>query len=176
MTQAHPNTAESGASTLQRWRVPLGFISAILYRRSPAARAGCCCSLGSRSPSPASLVRAWASGHLRKNRELATDGPYAFTRNPLYFGSFLLVLGFSIGGGSCRLGLWLVTFFGLIYWPVIQTEAAHIGQLFGDDYRAWASRVPLFFPRFSPGSRNRPVIAKQEFRPATISRITVNTG
>jgi protein-S-isoprenylcysteine O-methyltransferase Ste14 len=150
MTQAHSNTP-TWRSTLQRWRVPLGFISAILFVIAsrptwllllvgfPLAVAG-------------SLVRAWASGHLRKNRELATDGPYAFTRNPLYFGSFLLVLGFSIGGGSWWLGLWLVTFFGLIYWPVIQTEAAHIEQLFGDDYRSWASRVPLFFPRFSPGS------------------------
>ncbi|MFN7829108.1 MAG: methyltransferase family protein [Acidobacteriota bacterium] len=158
MTQARPNSPNSTSgsgpgedlrSTIQRWRVPLGFISAILYvvfsrptwrllvTGLPLAVAG-------------SLVRAWASGHLRKNRELATGGPYAFTRNPLYFGSFLLLLGFAIAGGSLPLGLWLILFFWLIYWPVIRAEAAHVEELFGEEYLAWAREVPLFFPRLTP--------------------------
>ena len=152
MTQAITPTTdrrEDLRSRLQRWRVPLGFISAILYVifSRPSWRlllAGLPLTVAG------SAIRAWASGHLRKNRELATDGPYAFTRNPLYFGSFLLVLGFAISGGSWPLGLWLVSFFRLIYQPVIRAEAAHIGQLFGEQYSAWAREVPLFFPRLTP--------------------------
>src|SRR5947207_6187061 len=41
------------------------------------------------------LVRSWAAGTLRKQRELATTGPYAFVRHPLYFGSFLMMVGFG---------------------------------------------------------------------------------
>lgn len=136
-------------SRVQRWRVPLGFISAILYIvfSRPTWRlllAGLPLTVAG------SLVRAWASGHLHKNRELATGGPYAFTRNPLYFGSFLLLLGFAIAGGTTLLGLWLVTFFWLVYWPTIRAEAAHVRELFGDQYLEWARDVPLFFPRLNP--------------------------
>lgn len=169
MTQTQPNSpgpaqtpGEDLRSTIQRWRVPLGFISAILYvvfsRPSwqllliglPLAVAG-------------SLIRAWASGHLRKNRELATGGPYAFTRNPLYFGSFLLLVGFAIAGGSLPLGLWLVIFFWLIYWPTIRAEATHVGELFGDQYLNWAREVPLFFPRLTPAGGWQRHLSEQSF-------------
>jgi hypothetical protein len=137
---------------LQRWRVPLGFLTSLTYLfltqpswtsllvGFPIAVAGV-------------LVRGWASGHLRKNQQLATLGPYAHTRNPLYFGSFLLVVGCAVGGGSWGGGAALVGLFLLIYWPVMQAEATHIEQLFGDDYRAWAAEVPLFLPRLRPASR-----------------------
>jgi protein-S-isoprenylcysteine O-methyltransferase Ste14 len=154
MTQVIPPPTTRGEdlrTRLQRWRVPLGFISATLYvvfsrptwtlllAGLPLVIAG-------------SIVRAWASGHLRKNLELATGGPYAFTRNPLYFGSFLLLAGFAIAGGSWLLGLWLIVFFWLIYQPVIRAEAAYIEKLFGEEYQAWAREVPLFFPRLTPAS------------------------
>ena len=42
------------------------------------------------------LVRAWAAGHIVKNEQLTMTGPYAHTRNPLYFGSFLLAVGFCV--------------------------------------------------------------------------------
>lgn len=154
MTQA-PSKAPNLRAKLQRWRVPLGFISAILYVvfSQPTWRL---ILLGLPLAVAGSLIRAWASGHLRKNRELATGGPYAFTRNPLYFGSFLLLVGFAVGGGSWLLAGWLLAFFGLIYWPVIQAEAAHVEALFGEAYHAWAREVPLFFPRLTaaPGSGN----------------------
>ena len=38
----------------------------------------------------------WAAGTIRKNRVLTTHGPYAFTRNPLYFGSFIIGIGFGV--------------------------------------------------------------------------------
>jgi protein-S-isoprenylcysteine O-methyltransferase Ste14 len=96
------------------------------------------------------LIRGWASGHLRKNDELAVSGPYAYTRNPLYLGSFIMALGCAVAGANRLLGLWLMLFFILVYWPVMQAEAAHLQSLFGGDYQRWAANVPLFIPRMTP--------------------------
>src|SRR6202030_424153 len=46
------------------------------------------------------LLRGYAAGHLRKHKQLAVSGPYAFTRNPLYLGSVLLATGFSVASHS----------------------------------------------------------------------------
>ena len=95
-------------------------------------------------------VRAWAAGHIRKNAELATSGPYAFTRNPLYFGSFLLGLGFTIASGQVVLGLLFVALFLGIYFPVMRVEASTLAELFGKEYEVYKESVPLFFPRLTP--------------------------
>ena len=78
-------------STMQRMRVPLGFLTAVLFVLSARPSwLSLACGL------PVALlgtgIRGWASGHLRKNAELATSGPYAHTRNPLYLGSFVMVV------------------------------------------------------------------------------------
>ena len=95
-------------------------------------------------------VSAWAAGHIRKNAELATSGPYAFTRNPLYLGSFLLGLGFTIASGQLLLGLLFAALFLGIYLPVMRVEASTMGELFGSQYEAYKRSVPLFFPRITP--------------------------
>jgi hypothetical protein len=95
-------------------------------------------------------IRAWAAGHIRKNTELATSGPYAFTRNPLYFGSFLLGLGFTIASGRWPLALLFAALFIGIYFPVMRVEASTMGQLFGSDFDSYKRSVPLFFPRLTP--------------------------
>src|SRR5439155_3013450 len=91
-----------GGTWMQRWRVPLGFACAVvfLYFAKPTVWtliAGAAVAL------PGLLLRAWASGHLRKNEMLATTGPYAYTRNPLYLGSFLIGLGFTIAAAEILL-------------------------------------------------------------------------
>lgn len=96
------------------------------------------------------LIRAWASGHIRKNDELATSGPYAYTRNPLYLGSFVLGLGFTIASGRWVLGLLFVILFLGIYLPVMRVESGTLAQLFGEDFQRYAQVVPLFFPRATP--------------------------
>jgi protein-S-isoprenylcysteine O-methyltransferase Ste14 len=137
---------------LQRLRVPLGFITVVLFifASRPTWR-----SLAAGVPIAlcGAAIRGWASGHLRKNAELATGGPYAYTRNPLYFGSFVMAIGCAIAGGSWWLGLWLIAFFLVVYWPVMQAEALHMQTLFADDYQSWAASVPLFFPRLIPYRR-----------------------
>jgi protein-S-isoprenylcysteine O-methyltransferase Ste14 len=95
-------------------------------------------------------VRAWASGHIRKNASLATSGPYAHTRNPLYLGSFLLGLGFTMASGRWVLGLLFAGLFFGIYWPVMRLESSTLAEMFGENYRDYARKVPLFFPRLTP--------------------------
>ncbi|MBL8191631.1 MAG: isoprenylcysteine carboxylmethyltransferase family protein [Acidobacteria bacterium] len=136
-------------ATLQRLRVPIGFVTAILFavfsRPSWTSLA-----VGIPLALAGALIRAWASGHLRKNAELATSGPYARTRNPLYFGSFVMAAGCAVAGGSWWIGVWLIVFFLAIYWPVMQAEAAHMQTLFGEAYARWSANVPLFLPRLTP--------------------------
>lgn len=138
-----------GGTWIQRWRVPFGFVCAALFilfaRPRPATlAAGAAISL------LGVLLRAWASGHIRKNDALAISGPYAHTRNPLYLGSFILGLGFTIGAGRWWLGLLFAALFLGIYLPVMRVESATMRQLFGEDFQAYAAAVPLFLPRLTP--------------------------
>jgi protein-S-isoprenylcysteine O-methyltransferase Ste14 len=139
---------------IQRLRVPVGFITAILFVlfSRPTWRS---IAVGVPIALSGAFVRAWASGHLRKNAELAVGGPYAFTRNPLYFGSFLMASGCAVCGGSLWLGLWLIAFFLAVYLPVMQAEAAYMRRLFAGDYEDWAANVPLFIPRVTPYRNGR---------------------
>ena len=95
-------------------------------------------------------MRAWSAGHIRKNQTLAVTGPYAWTRNPLYLGSFVLGLGFTIASNRPALVLLFAALFLGIYLPVMRVEAATLQSLFGTDYRRYAEAVPLFFPRLTP--------------------------
>lgn len=138
-----------GGTWIQRWRVPLGFLCAALFilfaRPRPATLAA-----GAAVSFVGVLLRAWASGHIRKNDALAVSGPYAYTRNPLYLGSFILGLGFTIGAGRWWLGILFAALFLGIYLPVMRVESATLAQLFGESYQVYSEKVPLFLPRVTP--------------------------
>jgi protein-S-isoprenylcysteine O-methyltransferase Ste14 len=68
------------------------------------------------------VVRALASGHIRKNAALATTGPYAYTRNPLYLGSIVIALGFIVAARNVWIGVAAIAMFAFIYLPVIAAE------------------------------------------------------
>jgi protein-S-isoprenylcysteine O-methyltransferase Ste14 len=132
----------------KRLRLPLGFLFAGLYLvLAVPTRTGLL--VGAVIGFVGLVVRAWASGHIMKNDRLATSGPYAYTRNPLYFGSFLLASGFGL---AAHWGVLLVValFFLLIYVPVMQRERANIAQRFPDSYASYAAHVPMFLPRLTP--------------------------
>lgn len=133
-----------------RWRVPLGYLAGAA-------------TLWLASPTPASLVvggvlavlgeslRLWASGHIRKTQELATGGPYAHTRNPLYLGSSLMALGLAVASASYWVVGLVVAYFAALYPPVIREESAFLAERFGAGWREWAASVPAFLPRLTPG-------------------------
>jgi protein-S-isoprenylcysteine O-methyltransferase Ste14 len=131
---------------MQRWRVPLGFAGAALFFLLARPRLWMLI-VGGLIALPGLGLRAWAAGHLRKNDALATTGPYAYTRNPLYLGSLVIGLGFTIAGGRLILALVFAVLFLGIYVPVMRVEALTLDELFGKDYRDYAAAVPLFLPR-----------------------------
>lgn len=96
------------------------------------------------------FIRAAAAGFIHKDRKLTTTGPYAFTRNPLYLGTFFLGLGVTVAGGLWPFVLAFVVFFWGIYGKTIRGERDLLTELFGDDYREYARNVPLLFPRLTP--------------------------
>ena len=118
------------------------------------------------SPSPLSLsaglavtvvglaLRAWSAGTIRKGEVLTTSGPYAFMRNPLYVGSFLIGAGLALAAGSW---LWLVLFvgfFAVVYGPTIAAEATRLTEQFGQSYVDYSAEVPAFVPRLTPFRAN----------------------
>jgi protein-S-isoprenylcysteine O-methyltransferase Ste14 len=94
------------------------------------------------------LLRLWAAGHIDKGRVVTQGGPYAFTRNPLYLGSFVMALGIIIAGQ----GYWLLPafgiFFAVFYYPVIRAEEQELLQAHGSSFLEYSKRVPLFLPGF----------------------------
>ena len=129
----------------KRLRLPLGFLLGITYlvfaRPTPLTL-----GVGGIIALIGVIVRGWASGHISKNERLATTGPYAHTRNPLYFGSFLIAAGFAIAAHWALL-LLVVAFFVLIYAPTMQREMANIAERFPENYGAYVANVPAFVPR-----------------------------
>jgi protein-S-isoprenylcysteine O-methyltransferase Ste14 len=96
-------------------------------------------------------VRFWASGHLEKTRALATGGPYAHTRNPLYIGNALLALGVAVAANSPWVLLAAALYFLAFYPRLVREEAAFLRGKFPAEYQAWAEQVPLFWPRLGTG-------------------------
>jgi len=134
----------------RRIRVPLGFAFAMLYfwLARPTWRF---LEIGVIFIVPGLLIRALASGHVRKNEALATSGPYAYTRNPLYLGSLLVGIGFAIAARSYWIGAALVLMFFAIYMPVIRSEEAFLREKF-PEFEDYAQRVPRMLPRLTPAS------------------------
>ena len=132
----------------RRIRVPLGFAFAVLYfwLARPTWRF---LALGAIAIVPGLLIRALASGHVRKNEALATSGPYAYTRNPLYLGSLLIGIGFAMAARSWWVGVVLVAMFFAIYLPVIRDEEAFLRQTF-PEFEEYARQVPRMLPRITP--------------------------
>ena len=99
-------SARRGGTWFQRWRVPLGFL---MRRRFlfcwPEPRPWTLAIGGARG-----FARAWACARGRqvtcgKMTRWRSTGPYAYTRNPLYLGSFVIGLGFTIAAGRWELAL-----------------------------------------------------------------------
>jgi protein-S-isoprenylcysteine O-methyltransferase Ste14 len=129
----------------RRIRVPLGFAFAALYLwLAHPTRASLV--LGILVTIPGLLIRTLASGHVRKNEQLATTGPYAYTRNPLYLGSFIIAVGFAIAARSWWIVAVVIVLFFEIYLPVIRSEENFLRQTF-PDFEAYAARVPRLLPR-----------------------------
>lgn len=120
----------------------VGALALLLARPTPLSLA-----LGVLLALPGEALRVWASGHIDKTRVLATGGPYAHTRNPLYLGSTLLALGVAVASASAWTVAAVALYFLAFYPAVMREEAAFLRQRFGSEFEAWAACVPAFVPR-----------------------------
>lgn len=149
-TSPNRSFMQSWQRVARRIRVPLGFLTAALYLFE----------LWRRTPQPAAIawslalvlpglwLRGYASGYVKKNRELTMTGPYAYTRNPLYLGSMLIAAGFAVALLSWLMAVVLAAGFAVIYIPVIASEEQFLRATFAgfDDY---CRRVPRLIPRLT---------------------------
>lgn len=129
-------------------RVPLGFVFAAAYLWF-ARPAWTWIGAGSVFVVAGLALRAAASGHIRKNRELTATGPYAYTRNPLYLGSVLIAVGFIVAARNPWIVLATLLMFVMIYLPVIRAEESYLRSVFAD-YDQYVAQVPRLFPRLTP--------------------------
>lgn len=144
----------------RRIRVPMGFLFAavFLWRIYYVPPTYLSLALSLLLVVPGALLRAYASGYVRKNAELATTGPYAYTRNPLYLGSMLMAFGFAAASRSLLIVILLAVLFTLIYLPTILSEEAFLRATF-PDFEAYTHRVPRLFPRLTPVASDTSVSA-----------------
>jgi len=143
----------------KRIRVPLGFLFAafFLWRAQPQWWS---LGTGSLIALCGVWIRAISSGHVKKNEELATSGPYAYTRNPLYFGSIVIALGFALAALRWEIAAALVIMFAAIYIPVIRGEEQFLTMHF-PNYPAYCSQVPRLLPRFRAGREGRSSFSRE---------------
>ncbi len=129
----------------RRVRVPLGFVFAAVFLllAHPTWRT---LELSLLLVGPGVSLRAYASGYVKKNAELATTGPYAYTRNPLYLGSMLIAFGFAAASASWTVFVLLAALFAAIYLPTIRSEEAFLRAHFAE-FDMYASQVPRLLPR-----------------------------
>lgn len=158
------NGLERWQKVARRIRVPLGFLSAALYlfelwRREPRPAAIAWSLL---LVLPGLWLRAYASGYVKKNRELTQTGPYAHTRNPLYLGSILIAAGFAVALLSWPVAAMLTAMFLIIYVPVIASEERFLRTTF-PDFGDYCRRVPRLIPRITPA-------------PAAVGQTEVSSG
>ncbi|MGH9774610.1 MAG: methyltransferase family protein [Candidatus Acidiferrales bacterium] len=143
-----------------RWRVRLGYPLALVFlvlaapTRTSLLAGGAIAALGL-------LIRGAAAGHLKKGQALATFGPYAYTRNPLYLGSSFLAAGFIVAAWSPVAAALVAVYFVFFYWAVMKREEADLLAGYGKQFEEYARRVPLFFPALRPAKSGS--VASQGF-------------
>jgi protein-S-isoprenylcysteine O-methyltransferase Ste14 len=123
------------------WLVPLPFVPAALPVRW----------LGALLFALALALFAWAIATMTRagssvptslpTTAIVDTGPYRFTRNPIYLGMVLALVGLAIAFDSLWLLLTLVPFALVIRYGVVAREEAYLERKFGDVYRRYRSRV-----------------------------------
>ncbi|MDD9951391.1 MAG: isoprenylcysteine carboxylmethyltransferase family protein [Zetaproteobacteria bacterium] len=81
---------------------------------------------------------------------LITSGPFFWVRNPLYLANFLIVTGVGIFSAKIWFVLVVTLLFFVQYFPIIQYEEQLLEERFGDEYRSYRARTPMWWPNKLP--------------------------
>jgi protein-S-isoprenylcysteine O-methyltransferase Ste14 len=75
-------------------------------------------------------------------KELVTNGPFAYSRNPLYIGLLLITFGFGITVQSFLALLFIPLYFYFL--TIIRKEETLLEQHFGKEYKEYRKKVSRF--------------------------------
>ena len=96
-------------------------------------------------------VRLWAAGHLSKNKEVTNTGPYAYVKNPLYIGTFLVMIGFCMVAAQWELLVLGLGVFFFYYAPKKkEVESDRLREIFGEAWDDYDKSVPDYIPKLTP--------------------------
>jgi protein-S-isoprenylcysteine O-methyltransferase Ste14 len=92
--------------------------------------------------------RAWATSYIsgHKLKRLVTTGPYSICRNPLYFFSTMLGVGFGFCTETFTMPVVIGVALLVLYYFQIRREEKMLHDAFGAPYEAYLAAVPRFFP------------------------------
>ena len=96
-------------------------------------------------------LRIWAAGHLRKNEQVTTTGPYSHAKNPLYLGSLFILVGFGVMAQVYLLLAVGLLVFVMYYAPYKKhRERDRLRERFGEIWINYDVAVPDYLPRLRP--------------------------
>ncbi len=111
------------------------------------------------------LIRLWASGFVKKDKQLAMEGPYSLVRHPLYVGNLLIGFGFCFASGLVWSFPAFVAVLVLFYPPAIRMEDAKLHGLFGTQWETWRASTRALIPTLPPAG---PLTGPWSFRQSLI--------
>ena len=115
------------------------------------------------------IIRLWASGHVKKNKVLATDGPYAYVRHPLYVGNILIVVGFSVASNLWWSYVLMIALLLFYYPPTISYEDNKLKGIFGDEWVAWSENIHALIPTF--GNKSGSISSDWSFKQSLMGNL-----
>ena len=95
------------------------------------------------------FMEGWRELHrARQEKRLVTDRLYGLVRHPQYTGLFIALFGEGIVHWPTIFSVALFPIIVLSYFLLARSEERKVVQQFGDEYRAYRQRVPIFIPRW----------------------------
>ena len=142
----------------RRFRQFLGWAVVLLFTVTGDPRSLSLFAGGAGVVAAGAAVRLWASGVVHKNKALATGGPYALVRHPLYTGNLLVAIGFCLASGLWWSPLVVGAFYFGFYPDAVAYEDKKLAGLFPEEWPKWASRTPPIVPRLGRLAKARPAL------------------
>ncbi|HCZ12504.1 MAG TPA: isoprenylcysteine carboxyl methyltransferase [Nitrospiraceae bacterium] len=92
------------------------------------------------------MWKGWKLIHAAKG-ELVVEGPYAYVRHPQYSGLFLVMIGMLIQWPTIITAL-MFPVLVFVYYRLSKREEGDMIELFGEEYKKYIAKTPMFMPRF----------------------------
>jgi len=127
------------------YRIPLGFLAGAVFlaRAEPTAASFLA---GALLMVLGETIRFVSAGTLIKFEGVTRRGIYAYVRNPLYVGSFLLGAGACVMGRDVPFAVGFLVAYPLVYRRLIRREEAYLVRRYGEEYARYRDDVPSVFP------------------------------